>query len=371
MTTNYPTSIDNKVSPTATTFLNGPVDNTYGNGHANEHIFANDAIASIETVIGITGSSTTSTLVYKLSGVTGSDKAASLTGTETLTNKSLGTGTKFVLGSDATGDMYYRASSGLLTRIPIGSNTDVLTVSGGLPSFGSSASFATKGGVQNASYSFAADGGSTDAYAITLTPVPAAYVTGQVFYFKANTANTGGATLEVNSLGAKPIVKGVSTALNTGDIAALQYCTVIYDGNNFVLQNPIAPAGSSTYYGIFKNGVTQKDSADASGTQTIAHGLGAIPKKITITGTIYAAGSTIDAYIARAVYNGTTQSSQSTFADGTGHNSVQTLSLCSSAAGTGSTDGVITFDATNIYIAWTKNNNSATGIYNIVWEAEV
>jgi len=39
------------------------------------------------------------------------------------------------LGSDATGDIYYRNSSGFVTRLGIGSATNVLTVSGGLPTW--------------------------------------------------------------------------------------------------------------------------------------------------------------------------------------------------------------------------------------------
>lgn len=53
----------------------------------------------------------------------------------------------FNVGSDATNDMYYRNSSGLLTRIPIGVNTNVLTISGGIPSWqaGTSAASITVG----------------------------------------------------------------------------------------------------------------------------------------------------------------------------------------------------------------------------------
>ena len=67
--------------------------------------------------------------------------AVSLTGTQTLTNKTLGSGTTLTagptmtLGSDATGDLYYRASGGALTRLAIGSTGQVLTVSSGLPSW--------------------------------------------------------------------------------------------------------------------------------------------------------------------------------------------------------------------------------------------
>lgn len=44
-------------------------------------------------------------------------------------------GVTTTLGSDATGDLYYRNSSGVLTRLGIGSSTNVLTVSGGLPTW--------------------------------------------------------------------------------------------------------------------------------------------------------------------------------------------------------------------------------------------
>ena len=86
---------------------------------------------------------------------------------------------------------------------------------------------------------YAADAGSTDTYAITLSPVPAAYTTGMVVRFKANTVNTGAATLNVNSLGAKTIVKHLNLTLANSDIKANQLVEVIYDGTNFQLLSPI------------------------------------------------------------------------------------------------------------------------------------
>ena len=82
---------------------------------------------------------------------------------------------------------------------------------------------------------YAADAGSTDTYVITLSPVPSAYSTGMVVFFKAATANTGAATLNVNSLGAKTIVKNGATTLADNDINATQVVCVIYDGTNFQL----------------------------------------------------------------------------------------------------------------------------------------
>jgi len=86
-----------------------------------------------------------------------------------------------------------------------------------------------------ASQVYAADAGVSDAYAITLTPVPTAYVTGMIIHFKANTLNTGAATLNVNSLGVKTIKKDNNADLETGDIVASQIVSVIYDGTNFQL----------------------------------------------------------------------------------------------------------------------------------------
>ncbi len=87
---------------------------------------------------------------------------------------------------------------------------------------------------------YGVDAGSTDTYAITLAPALGAYAAGLMITFKAATANTGAASLNVNGLGAKTIVKAVSTTLADSDILAAMLCIVVYDGTNFVLMNPRA-----------------------------------------------------------------------------------------------------------------------------------
>lgn len=82
------------------------------------------------------------------------------------------------------------------------------------------------------------DSQASDTYVITLNPAPIAYTTWMVIYFKANTANTWAATINVNGLWAKTIVKAVSTTLANNDILAGMFCHCIYDGTNFVLINP-------------------------------------------------------------------------------------------------------------------------------------
>jgi hypothetical protein len=84
---------------------------------------------------------------------------------------------------------------------------------------------------------YAADGGSTDSYAITLSPVPASYTVGMIIIFKANTKNTGAATINVNTLGAKSLKKFVNVDLENGDILAGQMVQAIYDGTNFQMQS--------------------------------------------------------------------------------------------------------------------------------------
>lgn len=61
--------------------------------------------------------------------------------TGTFTNKTLASstdvlgGVTMTFGSDATGDIYYRSSGSILTRLPVGSTGSLLGVSGGLPSW--------------------------------------------------------------------------------------------------------------------------------------------------------------------------------------------------------------------------------------------
>lgn len=101
---------------------------------------------------------------------------------------------------------------------------------------------------------FAADAGANDTYAATLSPAPAAYITGEHYRFKANTANTGACTINFNGLGAKTIKKcagGITTDLADNDIRAGQWVDVVYDGTNMQMQSLLgnAPAGGSGGFG--------------------------------------------------------------------------------------------------------------------------
>ena len=85
-------------------------------------------------------------------------------------------------------------------------------------------------------------GGTADA--ITLTPSPAlpAYVTGQVYYFKATATNTDDVTVNISGLGAKSIKDVTGSEIFVGGIASGRIYQIIYDGTDFrindLLQGP-------------------------------------------------------------------------------------------------------------------------------------
>lgn len=86
------------------------------------------------------------------------------------------------------------------------------------------------------------DTGAANAYVITPAPAITAYTIGQIFSFKAVSANTTASTLNVNALGVKTIKKAGSTDLIANDITAGYIVVVEYDGTNFQMINPCASA---------------------------------------------------------------------------------------------------------------------------------
>jgi hypothetical protein len=83
-------------------------------------------------------------------------------------------------------------------------------------------------------------------YTVALSPALSAYTTGLVVFFKANTTNSGSATLNVNGLGAKTIKKNATSDLSGSDIIVSQEVAVVYDGTNFQLLSPINASGTAS-----------------------------------------------------------------------------------------------------------------------------
>ncbi|MHB1050987.1 MAG: hypothetical protein ACYC09_12980 [Bacteroidota bacterium] len=89
------------------------------------------------------------------------------------------------------------------------------------------------------------DTGTANAKVITTGLSLTALTAGMVFAVEAVAANTGAATLAVDSVGAVTIVKHGADALSSGDIAAGMVFMVQYDGTNFQLLNPKATSSGS------------------------------------------------------------------------------------------------------------------------------
>lgn len=92
--------------------------------------------------------------------------------------------------------------------------------------------------VQPGPFFHALASGSANAYVVTLAPAPAALADGLWFSFRANHANTGPATVNVNGLGAKALVTPAREALVGGEITSGQEVWVQYDGAQFQITSP-------------------------------------------------------------------------------------------------------------------------------------
>jgi hypothetical protein len=275
------TSLDSFPNPTGSDLMENA---TAALDHDVQHSNVNDAVEALEAKVGINGSAVTTSHDYKLSAVTGSAKAlTSGTSTQAVTNLALTTPT-IAVGSDATGDMYYRNGSGVLTRLGIGATGQILEAQvSSIPAWvanpaATDASTTAKGVVEEATlaetlarttagstsarlfvnpstltsvlkYDSVTDTGSSTAYAIAPTPAVTAYVTNQEFVFKAVNANTTTTpTLAVSGLASpKTIVKLGGQPLLVGDIQANSYCHVVYNGTQFELVSSV-PGGKMIAY---------------------------------------------------------------------------------------------------------------------------
>jgi len=230
---------------------------------------------------------------------------------------------------------------------------------------------ATQEGIQT----FALDTSGTDAYAITLVPAPPELTRGMTVRFRITVANTGAATLNVNGLGALPIVKGLSTALETGDLVADQIVTVVYN----TLPTPewqIVETPVNLLTGITTPIVTQhahkrtkilaqRVANAASGAVTYAHGLAAIPNWVRISFTATAVNSF---GVGNGAYDrvaATQGNSSVSYIAGTIAGNSDTTNTIAYVDGGGSQKGVVSVDGTNVTITWTLAGAPTIGGANL------
>jgi hypothetical protein len=149
-------------------------------------------------------------------------------------------------------------------------NDCVLVGTGGLLTEGacSGTTGATIPSVQQAAYTYAADTGTANAYAVALSPAPT-IVAGSVVRFKALNSNTGASTLAVNG--------GTATALDTQAVAALPSGAILagglyeaeYDGTEYQLLTSSASGGSAAGAIIQNPTATATNTVAPTGTSVV------------------------------------------------------------------------------------------------------
>ncbi|HEX2927703.1 MAG TPA: hypothetical protein VHP38_15830 [Ruminiclostridium sp.] len=83
---------------------------------------------------------------------------------------------------------------------------------------------------------YAITSGTANTYTANLNPAPSALIDGMGLVVKIHTANTGASTLNVNGLGAKPIIDSKGRTVQSGKLLNGRIYSLKYDGANFQLQ---------------------------------------------------------------------------------------------------------------------------------------
>lgn len=96
---------------------------------------------------------------------------------------------------------------------------------------------ATVGQIQEKSMAYLVTTGSANAYVAAPSPAFTAYAAGQELDIEANFTNTGSATINVSTLGAKTIKDNNGSALVGGEIVSGQIYTLQYDGTDFFIKS--------------------------------------------------------------------------------------------------------------------------------------
>lgn len=272
MATNFPSSLDD-----STTIPAESANTKLSTNHVTAHQNIQDAIEAIETKVGANSSAVTTSHDYKLNEVTSTDKAVGKTATQSISNKTITSstynGVSLTTGGSATdvlnaqGNYIAGATVDASTTVKGGveeatqAEVEARTATGGT---GARLAITTSNITTVRTHDYAADASGTDAYAITITPIPTAYTTGDRFTFKAGTANTGSCTLNVNSLGVKTIKLGTAN-LYTGQVVANQIVEVVYDGTDMQLVSLSPLSTNSTITEAVASGNTRSTNAASVG----------------------------------------------------------------------------------------------------------
>jgi hypothetical protein len=363
---------------------------------SNNWNYYNDIVTSAATKLDETGgtmsgklqfSGTTHAGVQLISLTTTERNALTPVNGDIVYDETLGQNYQYIAGSwnavDA-GTVFSNASSSAAGKVEMATYTEAKDgdTTGGTGAYLVMHPNTISSIVQLSGWTYAADAEASDTYAITLDRAPTAYAEGHLFHFKANTANTGAATLNVNALGALAILKNDDEVLTDGDIQAGQIVSVVHDGTQFQMVSPTAAQMSVA------NKDTLTDGSDASllhihtvacgedsftptaveNTKVIAHGLGRVPNFVKVT---WGVTTAVNAFNASgqgvAIWNGTQYDINRKTQSAGNAAWYNEFGVNDDNDSTVDWYGTLTADATNITIGLSSYNNSV-GIA-FIWEA--
>ncbi len=112
--------------------------------------------------------------------------------------------------------------------------------------------------------------GSATAFVLTYDVAISAYTKGEIFTFFSHIENTGALTLNINSRGARAVVRNDGAALTAGQIKSGTAIMVVYDGTSFRLASPVTHnptfTGTLTVPAITATGAISAGSISGDGT---------------------------------------------------------------------------------------------------------
>jgi len=127
--------------------------------------------------------------------------------------------------------------------------------------------------------------GSANAYLVAANRTIAAYFDGMRQCFHANFANTGAATLNIDSVGAKTIKKNHDQDLASGDIEQHQFVEVVYSASDDTFQM-ISPVANAPLAATGDQTITSTDAGAAEGPTLSLHRDSAAPADADILGAV-------------------------------------------------------------------------------------
>jgi hypothetical protein len=136
--------------------------------------------------------------------------------------------------------------------------------------------YASAGQVQDSVFTYLSTVAGTNTITANGPVLMAAYATGQILHFIAAGSSTGAVTININSIGAKSIVRTDGSPLSAGSIVLGAAVQIMYDGTNFQMLNSLATTST---------GLTSTTTINATTTYTTG-GI-TLPSQVAASGAVW------------------------------------------------------------------------------------